>query len=97
MTKEQWCSLCTEHNLEITSAGGNGISVKTPDEKYFSVTMKAIGEMTVTEWTELISGRRDVVELKTYSRIVGYISATDSWNQSKLGELADRRKGNYHV
>ncbi len=31
------------------------------------------------------------------TRIVGYFSRIKNWNRSKLGELADRRKGNYHV
>ncbi len=31
------------------------------------------------------------------ARIVGYFSRVDNWNKSKLGELADRRRGNYAV
>ncbi len=31
------------------------------------------------------------------TRIVGYYSKTSNWNKSKLGELADRRKGDYAV
>lgn len=31
------------------------------------------------------------------SRIVGYFSRINNWNKSKIGELADRHKGNYHV
>jgi ribonucleoside-triphosphate reductase len=31
------------------------------------------------------------------TRIVGYFSRVDNWNKSKLGELADRQKGNYAV
>ncbi len=31
------------------------------------------------------------------TRIVGYFSRIKNWNKSKLGELYDRRKGNYHV
>ena len=31
------------------------------------------------------------------TRIVGYFSRIKNWNKSKLGELRDRRKGNYHV
>lgn len=31
------------------------------------------------------------------TRIVGYFSRVDNWNKSKLGELADRKKGNYAV
>jgi ribonucleoside-triphosphate reductase (formate) len=31
------------------------------------------------------------------SRIVGYFSRIKNWNKSKIGELADRHKGNYSV
>jgi ribonucleoside-triphosphate reductase len=31
------------------------------------------------------------------TRIVGYFSRIKNWNKSKLGELRDRRNGNYHV
>lgn len=31
------------------------------------------------------------------TRIVGYYSKTSNWNKSKLGELDDRRKGDYVV
>jgi len=31
------------------------------------------------------------------SRIVGYFSRINNWNKSKIGELADRHKGNYSV
>lgn len=31
------------------------------------------------------------------SRIVGYFSRINNWNKSKIGELADRHKGNYRV
>ncbi len=31
------------------------------------------------------------------TRIVGYFSRVNNWNRSKLGELADRQKGNYHL
>jgi len=31
------------------------------------------------------------------ARIVGYFSRVDNWNKSKLGELTDRKRGNYAV
>jgi len=31
------------------------------------------------------------------TRVVGYFSRITNWNRSKLGELRDRRKGNYHL
>ena len=31
------------------------------------------------------------------TRIVGYFSEVSNWNKSKLGELKDRRRGNYSL
>ncbi|MFO8006294.1 MAG: anaerobic ribonucleoside-triphosphate reductase, partial [Candidatus Brocadiia bacterium] len=31
------------------------------------------------------------------TRVVGYFSRVPNWNKSKIGELKDRRKGNYSV
>jgi anaerobic ribonucleoside-triphosphate reductase len=31
------------------------------------------------------------------TRVVGYFSRVHNWNKSKIGELADRHKGNYSV
>jgi ribonucleoside-triphosphate reductase len=31
------------------------------------------------------------------TRLVGYFSRVDNWNKSKLGELADRKRGNYAI
>jgi len=36
-------------------------------------------------------------EVDGMSRIVGYFSRTSKWNQSKIGELHARRRGQYHV
>jgi len=46
---------------------------------------------------EVILGQRDPAPLFRVSRIVGYFSRIENWNKSKLGELADRHAGNYHV
>lgn len=34
-------------------------------------------------------------KLHGVTRIVGYYSRVSNWNASKIGELTDRRKGNY--
>ncbi|MBU1766896.1 MAG: anaerobic ribonucleoside-triphosphate reductase, partial [Candidatus Omnitrophica bacterium] len=31
------------------------------------------------------------------TRIVGYFSRVNNWNKSKIGELKDRKKGNYRI
>jgi len=97
MTQQEWSTLCQEYSLEIGEHENGKLIVTTKEGRMWHITPEAIQEMTLTEATELISGDREVAMLKTYSRIVGYISATDSWNQSKLGELADRKKGNYRI
>jgi len=42
-------------------------------------------------------GNEDKKTLKQMTRIVGYYSFIDNWNESKLGELAERHKGNYSI
>jgi len=39
----------------------------------------------------------DPAPLYHTTRIVGYFSRIENWNKSKLGELKDRRNGNYRV
>ena len=46
---------------------------------------------------EVILGQREPTALYHVSRIVGYFSRIENWNKSKLGELADRRAGDYRV
>jgi len=46
---------------------------------------------------ECLTGKREPVELYTYSRVIGYYSRIDNWNKSKLGELKDRRAGSYLI
>ena len=46
---------------------------------------------------ELAFGRKNIAPLYHVTRIVGYYSRIENWNKSKLGELADRRMGNYAI
>jgi len=46
---------------------------------------------------EVALGRRDCQPLYHVTRIVGYFSRVENWNKSKLGELADRRQGDYRI
>ena len=45
----------------------------------------------------ILSGEREPKVLRHMTRIVGYFSNIHNWNDSKLGELRDRRKGNYSI
>ena len=55
--------------------------------------------VTSTNWENIrsvLAGREPMI-LDGITRIVGYFSKVSNWNKSKLGELKDRRKGNYKV
>lgn len=50
------------------------------------------------DWPELESvliGQREPAVLHSISRVVGYFSRIQNWNESKIGELKDRHKGSY--
>jgi len=52
------------------------------------------------DWAELrgiLAGSKDPAPLYHVSRIVGYFSRIENWNQSKIGELKDRRAGTYGI
>jgi len=52
------------------------------------------------DWSTLLDialGKKNIAPLYHVTRIVGYYSRIENWNKSKLGELADRRRGNYAV
>ena len=49
------------------------------------------------EFVKVIMGERSPIILNGITRIVGYFSRVNNWNKSKIGELRDRRKGEYGV
>jgi len=52
------------------------------------------------DWDQLhpvLTGQREPKVLEYTSRICGYYSRMSQWNQSKIGELKDRHKGNYAI
>ena len=53
-----------------------------------------------SDWASLrdvVLGQRDPEPLYHVTRIVGYFSRVENWNKSKLGELMDRRAGDYRL
>ena len=55
----------------------------------------SLAEQEEAELLSLLKGEREIVELVTITRIVGYYSRVENWNKSKLGELEGRRRGDY--
>lgn len=45
----------------------------------------------------ILTGKRNPVIMDHVTRIVGYYSKVKNWNKSKLGELRDRKEGDYRV
>ncbi|MFW5857846.1 MAG: hypothetical protein ACOCX4_08210 [Planctomycetota bacterium] len=46
---------------------------------------------------DILVGRREPEVLYHMTRVVGYYSRVENWNQSKIGELTDRHAGDYAV
>jgi len=63
-------------------------------------TRFAVPAILENDWDTLRAlalGEKELQPLYHVTRIVGYYSRIENWNKSKLGELADRRRGNYAV
>ena len=61
-------------------------------------TKIAVPVILENDWETLRSialGDKGLSPLYHVTRIVGYYSRIENWNKSKIGELADRRHGNY--
>lgn len=54
-------------------------------------------DMTWHRLRELIMGKGNPNPITHVTRIVGYFSTVERWNKSKIGELMDRRKGDYNI
>jgi hypothetical protein len=80
----------------------------TPEESEVFIKSDACGQRGVKhaipltsiienseEVLEVLLGKRAAKIMMHLTRIVGYYSRVSNWNRSKLGELADRRAGNY--
>jgi hypothetical protein len=63
-------------------------------------TVLPAGAVEQAEWDlleEILVGKREPEVLYHMTRVVGYYSRVENWNQSKLGELTDRHLGQYAV
>lgn len=49
------------------------------------------------EFVKVIQERRSPIVLNGITRIVGYFSRINNWNKSKIGELRERRRGDYRI
>jgi len=68
-----------------------------PSKLATKIKFEGIGQCNWAELFLIISGQRELHNLKHLSRVVGYFSRVENWNKSKQGELEDRHKGDYVV
>jgi len=62
-----------------------------------SISFECIEDNSLSVLQDILEGKREPEALYQMSRVVGYFSRIDNWNDSKKGELKDRQKGNYNV
>ena len=67
---------------------GNGLCTR--------VEARAVEDNDWEELERILLGGR-INALQHMSRVVGYFSFVHNWNDSKIGELKDRHKGNYAI
>ena len=97
MKRDEWKALLERHpHWEVVGKRDDRLVIhNTHTGRWYEVDPAT--DATPEEVTEVLEGIREPVMLYTITRIVGYYSTTANWNRSKLGELADRRKGDYSL
>jgi hypothetical protein len=63
----------------------------------FKVMVDTVLEREWDVLESILTCHREPLVLEHVTRIVGYFSKVKNWNKSKLGELRDRRAGNYRL
>ncbi len=67
-------------------------------EVLISEIIEKVRDITIArEFVKIMQTERSPIILNGITRIVGYFSRVNNWNRSKIGELRDRRKGEYSV
>lgn len=103
MTESELIQLCSEEGFtwskgEYENKPGWFLHWPNPnnpdDDMVTHVQEAALPKLDrATVFKQVISGR----SVYHMSRVVGYLSRINNWNKSKIGELKDRRKGNYGI
>jgi len=67
------------------------------DGQYVRFKLSAVIENDWETLRRLALGELDLQPLDVVTRVVGYYSRVSNWNASKVGELKDRRNGDYSI
>lgn len=83
--------------IEVLSENEQQLIIRNNNtKKKLQITKSEVVGYDFENVLNVINGREPVI-LDGITRIVGYFSKTSNWNKSKIGELEDRRKGNYKI
>lgn len=85
-----------DENHSGAPADDHLIVLNTKDNQKYKVLIDSIYKYDWSNLKRVLDGGETQV-LDHLTRIVGYFSKTSNWNKSKLGELEDRRRGNYRI
>jgi hypothetical protein len=66
-------------------------------QRWYALDLCELSDEPLNQIMDVLLGKREPLMLYVVTRIVGYYSSTENWNKSKLGELLDRRRGNYEL
>lgn len=102
LTKLKFLELVKEApELEILEECADSCVVGCPKSKKVSqVNYEQMERNPLKNWDQVkrtLTGEREPQILSHVTRIVGYYSSIENWNQSKIGELKDRQKGDYSL
>ena len=102
LTQKTFLDLIKQENqLEILEENKDYCVVACPETgKVSQVKYDDMEKNSEDVWPQIVQtliGTREPKVLSHVTRIVGYYSSVENWNQSKVGELKDRHEGNYSV
>lgn len=83
--------------FEDTDRGTMLLVKHLPSHLITRLPMLAVEDLAWGALMPVLYGDREPRVLEHMSRVVGYYSRIENWNESKIGELRDRHKGNYAV
>lgn len=83
--------------IDKTDDGGQFVIEHTPSKLATILPAAAVEEVEWSVLEEVLLGKREPEVLYHMTRVVGYYSRVENWNQSKIGELTDRHAGDYAV
>lgn len=83
--------------IEVVSEDEKDLVIRNKNtKKDFTIHKEFLNENDFENVIDVLNGREPQI-LDGITRIVGYFSKTSNWNKSKIGELKDRRAGNYKI